>query len=90
MRNLILAMGAALAFSSTVAFGAEAHVCTGPTQASDAPATKVLSNTLVFDCGNGLKGTIPDFGRKGFRIAAFSLQSETAQTTVTQLIIQHD
>jgi hypothetical protein len=90
MRKLMLVATLSLA-SLAICPSAQAmdsRVCTGPKQPSDAPATKVLSNTVVFDCGDSVKGTIPELGKRSYRIVAFSLQSETMQTTVTQLIVQ--
>ncbi|MGK9175400.1 hypothetical protein KXR87_19630 [Yokenella regensburgei] len=60
-----------------VAFAGEAHVCKSDT-VSQASGNAALSDSIVFTCGAGVSGTIPQLAKSGWQIVQVLEQADTS------------
>jgi hypothetical protein len=76
---------------SGMAIAGEAHVCKSPA-VTGTSANAALTDDTVFTCGGGVKGTIPQLAKAGWKIVQQTDQADAPDMTKTyaQLIIQKD
>ncbi len=94
--KMILFMTIFLGMSASVAAG-EAHFCGSPEVSALASGRQDINDSTVFTCGSGIKGTLPELAKQGWKIVQVSDQmASTSQmdpskaTVYSRLIIQKD
>lgn len=82
---------------STSAIAGEAHFCGSPEVSALASGRQDVNDSTVFTCGGGVKGTLPELAKQGWKIVLVSDQmASTSQmdpskaTVYSRLIIQKD
>lgn len=94
--NKTLLVIALLGMSASV-YAADAHVCGSPEIKALSNNQKTLDDNTIFTCGGGVKGTIPELAKQGWKIVQVTDQmgtlsptDPTKSTTYSSLIIQKD
>jgi len=85
-----------LGMSASV-YAGEAHVCGSRQVNALASDQGNIDDSTVFTCGGGIKGTIPELAKQGWKIVQITDQigtlsqtDPTNTTTYSRLIIQRD
>ena len=85
-----------LGLSATAAAG-EAHFCGSPEVGALETGRQDITDSTVFTCGGGIKGTLPELAKQGWKVvqmfdvsASTSLSDPSKNTAFSQLIIQKD
>jgi len=85
-----------LGMSASV-YAGEAHVCGSRQVNALASDQGNIDDSTVFTCGGGVKGTIPELAKQGWKIVQITDQigtlsqtDPTKTTTYSRLIIQRD
>lgn len=94
MKLLLVAI--LLSLSASVHAG-EAHVCDSPEVSALSTNQKKLNESTVFTCGDGVKGTIPELAKKGWKIVqvveqigTLSAADPSKTTAFLSMVIQKD
>ncbi|GAL44405.1 hypothetical protein [Citrobacter werkmanii] len=85
-----------LGLSASAAAG-EAHFCGSPEVGAIETGRHDVNDSTVFTCGGGIKGTLPELAKQGWKVVqvsdqmASSSSSDPSKSTVySRLIIQKD
>lgn len=91
------ALGMVLVGMSTSVFAGEAHFCGSPEVSALASGRSDVTDSTVFTCGGGIKGTLPELAKQGWKVvqvtdqmASSSPMDPSKATVYSRLIIQKD
>lgn len=82
---------------TTTVYAGEAHVCGSPKVSVMASDQGDINDSTVFTCGSGVRGTIPELAKQGWKIvqvtdqmATLSAGDPSKSTAYSRMIIQKD
>ncbi|MGU9866840.1 hypothetical protein [Kluyvera ascorbata] len=82
---------------SVSAVAGEAHFCGSPEVGAVASGRQDITDSTVFTCGGGIKGTLPELAKQGWKVvqvsdqmASLSSSDPSKSTVYSRLIIQKD
>jgi hypothetical protein len=93
LKPLFFALALAAVLSSTQASAKEATFCkSGPMRLDQAQGTTFTNDTTVFNCGNGLKATVPDLYKQGWEVVSLTIPVTSVLYTqaFTSILIAKD
>lgn len=93
MKSFYLALAFSAAFCSPSAFAKQATFCkSGPMLLEQAQGTTFTNDTTEFVCGNGLKATVPDLYKQGWRVISLTVPITSVSYTraFTSILIEKD
>ncbi|AUU87606.1 TPA: hypothetical protein ACX3KE_004529 [Enterobacter kobei] len=95
MKKSLLAI-VSLGLSASAVAG-EAHFCGSPEVGTMEIGRQVVNDSTIFTCGGGIKGTLPELAKQGWKVVQVSDQMASSSspdpsksTVYSRLIIQKD
>lgn len=93
MKSIFFAVALTAVFCSTAASAKQATFCkSGPMLLEQAHGTSFTNDNTEFTCGNGMKATVPELYKQGWRVVSLNnvITSVSYTKAFTSILIDKD